>query len=381
MGGVFLRKILAVVLIFCMICPVVNAKEIEQISSRSYILIDGQSGNVLLEKNSDEKLPPASITKIMTMLLLMEAVDAGTVSLNDVVTVSETAALHEGSHVFLEIGEQITVSDLLKAVAVASGNDASIAIAELLCGSQAEFVKKMNEKSKELGMNNTHFVNCNGLDAEGHVSTAKDIGIMTFELLKHKKVLEYTTIWTDSLRNGTFDLANTNKLIRFYEGANGMKTGSTSKAGYCLSATALRNEVQLIAVVLGSDTTKNRFSDASTLLNYGFANYSKEFPAKKGDFIKEITVKNGTKEKLSVIIEDDCNFLVKNSEKDKITSEILLDDCKEAPIEKNEILGKIIYKAGDREVGSVNLISSEQSDKISLKYLMLKFLSSYIFTK
>ena len=307
-----MKKITAFILIICFVSSAVFAKDINEISAKSFILLDGEAGNVLLENNADESLPPASITKIMTMLLLMEAVDKGVVSLDDIVTVSETAALHEGSHVFLEIGEQITVSDLLKAIAVASGNDASVAVAELLCGTQAEFVNRMNERAKELGLNNTNFVNCNGLDADGHVSSARDIAIMTCELLKHNKILEYTTIWTDSLRNGTFNLANTNKLIRFYEGANGMKTGSTSKAGYCLSATALRDNMQLIAVVLGSATSKDRFADASTLLNYGFSNYSKINLINKGEVQGEVTVEKGTIDKISVITEKECDFIVKN---------------------------------------------------------------------
>lgn len=376
-----MKKIIALILIVVMLTTIVYSKEIEGITAKSYILVNGENGDVLIEKNADEQLPPASITKIMTMLLLMEAVDNGTVSLDDVVTISDTAAIHEGSHVFLEVGEQITVSDLLKAVAVASGNDASIAVAELLSGTQMEFVKVMNNKASELGMKNTHFVNCNGLDAEGHVSTARDIAIMTYELLKHKKILEYTTIWMDTLRNGTFDLANTNKLIRFYEGANGMKTGSTSKAGYCLSATALRNDVQLIAVVLGSNTTKERFSDATTLLNYGFNNYKKSHQSTKGDIIDEVIVENGVKEKISAVVENDCDILIKNSEINDIKSEIILNKTLKAPITKGQIIGEMKYKAGEREVGRVNLISDCDIAEISISYLLKRFLSLYIFAK
>ena len=226
-----MKKSVSVILILVtLIFTHVHAKEIHDIAAKSYILLDGATGNVLVEKEADVKLPPASITKIMTMLLTMEAIDRGTLNFDDVITVSDTAAMHEGSHVFLANGEQITVHELLKAIAVASGNDASIAMAEAVCGTQSEFVKAMNNRAKELGMNNTNFINCNGLDADGHVSCARDIGIMTCELMKHPKIFEYTGIWIDSLRNGEFQLANTNKLIRFYEGANGMKTGSTSKA-------------------------------------------------------------------------------------------------------------------------------------------------------
>lgn len=270
-----MKRFIAILLIFCFLLPTAAlAKGIDELTSKSYILMDGQSGNVLLENNADEQLPPASITKIMTMLLAIEAIDSGKLKTTDIVSVSETAAIKEGSHVFLAPGEQISVDDLMKSIAVASGNDAAIAIAETLCGTQEKFVEQMNKRASELNMNNTKFINCNGLDTDGHVSCARDVAIMTFELLKHPKIFDYTTIWMDTLRNGTFQLANTNKLIRFYDGANGMKTGSTSKAGFCLSATAKRNGVQLIAVVMGAPSSKERFADASTLLNYGFQNYS-----------------------------------------------------------------------------------------------------------
>ena len=250
-----------------------KAKDISALSSPSAILMDGYTGKVLFEKDADKKLPPASVTKIMTMLLVMEAIDSGQISFDDIVTVSENAAKKEGSHIFLAPNEQMSVRDLMKGVAVASGNDASIALGEYLAGSHEKFVEKMNLRAKELGMNNTHFVNCNGLDADGHLTTARDIGIMTVQLLKYPKIFEFTTIWTDTLRDGTFGLANTNKLIRFYEGANGMKTGSTSKAGCCISATALRDGMQLVAVIMGAPNSKERFSDASTLLNYGFGGF------------------------------------------------------------------------------------------------------------
>lgn len=376
-----MKKIFAVVLVLSIITTIVYSKEVDEISAKSYILVNGETCEVLMEKNADEQLPPASITKIMTMLLLMEAIDNGTVSLDDVVTVSETAALHEGSHVFLEIGEQITVSDLIKAIAVASGNDASIAVAELLSGSQEEFVKVMNAKASELGMKNTFFINCNGLDAEGHVSTARDIAIMTYELLKHKKILEYTTIWTDTLRNGKFNLANTNKLIRFYEGANGMKTGSTSKAGYCLSATALRNDIQLIAVVLGSLSTKDRFADASALLNHGFNNYKKHHLISNNDSVGEVIVINGTKEKITAVAEADCDILIKSSEISELKDELILESSIHAPVAKGQVIGKIVYKAGEREVGHVNLISDTDSPKISFVYLIKNFSKSCLLSK
>ena len=249
--------LLLVIIMSAFAVPVCGA-DISTITATSALLMEADTGSLLFEKNADERMPPASITKIMTMLLIMEEIDSGNIKKEDMVTVSDSAAIQTGSHIFLAEGEIMSVHDLLKGIAVASGNDAAIAMAEHISGTQEKFVERMNQKAKELGMENTHFVNCHGLDADGHYSSARDISIMTRELLKHTDIFEYTTIWTDTLRDGAFGLANTNKLIRFYEGANGMKTGSTSKAGYCLSATALRNDMQLIAVVMGAPNRDTR---------------------------------------------------------------------------------------------------------------------------
>lgn len=245
--------------------------------AKSMILIEASTGMVLFEKNADEALPPASVTKVMTLLLVMEAIDRGEIALTDPVTVSEKAAAMGGSQVYLKVGEQLTVEEMIKCVVIASANDAALALAELVAGSEDAFVLRMNHRAGELGMQNTHFENTNGLDdtTENHVISARDIAIMSAELMKHPTILKYTTIWQDSIRNGTFTLTNTNRLIRFYSGANGLKTGSTSKAGYCISAAAKRDGMQLIAVVMGSSTRDNRNETAKQLLNWGFANYAR----------------------------------------------------------------------------------------------------------
>lgn len=243
-------------------------------AAHSALLMDAAGGQILYEKNSHERLHPASVTKIMTLLLAMEAIDSGRASLDDVITASEHASSMGGSQIYLEPGEQMTLGDLIKSAAVASANDACVAIGEYLAGSEESFVARMNERAAELGMEDTHFVNCTGLDAEGHLTTAYDIALMSRELLKHDLIRNYTTIWMDSVRGGEFGLTNTNKLVRFYNGATGLKTGFTNGAGYCISATAKRDGMELICVIMKSDTSPHRNADASALLNFGFANYT-----------------------------------------------------------------------------------------------------------
>lgn len=354
------------------------AKDINSLVSPSAILLDGYSGKVLFEKNADQKLPPASVTKIMTMLLVMEAIDRGEISFDDIVTVSENAAKKEGSHIFLAPNEQMSVYDLMKGVAVASGNDASIALGEYLSGSHEKFVEKMNSRAKELGMNNTHFVNCNGLDADGHLTTARDIGIMTTELLKHKKIFEFTTIWTDSLRNGTFDLANTNKLIRFYEGANGMKTGSTSKAGCCISATALRDGMQLVAVIMGAPNSKERFSDASTLLNYGFGGFENLILGKSDKIYKHIEVNKGVSRTVGVRLEKDLSAVILKGKAKDVTSKETIPETIESPVKKGQKVGEISYCIGNEEIGNVSLITTEDVERMGFLYAFEKLLTEFI---
>ena len=375
-----MKRFIAILLIFCFLLPTAAlAKGIDELTSKSYILMDGQSGNVLLENNADEQLPPASITKIMTMLLAIEAIDSGKLKTTDIVSVSETAAIKEGSHVFLAPGEQISVDDLMKSIAVASGNDAAIAIAETLCGTQKKFVEQMNKRASELNMNNAKFINCNGLDTDGHVSCARDVAIMTFELLKHPKIFDYTTIWMDTLRNGTFQLANTNKLIRFYDGANGMKTGSTSKAGFCLSATAKRNGVQLIAVVMGAPSSKERFADASTLLNYGFQNYSLTTACQKGDIAGDVSVTKGTLPAVTAIASQTYSLLTENNQKDLLKEQKVLTETVEAPVEEGQKLGEIIYTFNGKETGRVPLVALNSVSKLTYGHLFKELINNFLF--
>ena len=292
------------------------------LNAKSAILMEESTGNILYESNPDERLPIASVTKVMTMLLIMEAVDSGKISLDDMVTVSENAMSYGGSTMFLETGEQLTVNDMLKGIAVASANDGCVAMAEHLAGSESAVVDMMNEKAKELGMENTHFMNTNGLDEDDHYSSARDVAIMSRELMKHETIFNYTSIWMDTLRGGKFQLANTNKLIRFYDGANGLKTGSTSKALCCLSAAAKRNDMQLIAVVLGAPTSAERFASAKSLLDYGFANYAVNTQITAGDEVQKIAVEKGVDKEVGVVAGDSCSTLVKKGQEDNITKEI-----------------------------------------------------------
>ena len=358
--------------------PKISLADGVEISATSAILMDASNGVILFEKNPDEKMPPASITKIMTMLIVMEEINKGNISEDDIVTVSENAAIKTGSHVFLAENEQISVRDLLKAVAVASANDGAIALAEHVSGTKEAFVEKMNKRAKELKMVNTNFVNVNGLDADNHYSSAKDIAIMTKELLKHKKIFEYTTIWMDTLRNGTFDLANTNKLIRFYEGANGMKTGSTSGAGYCISATALRDNFQLIAVVMNSETTKKRFADASNLLNYGFNKYSSVRLNGADEIYKYLSVEKGVKQTAPLVVKNNCYVTVENGRKNEIKSEAEFPEIISAPIKKGDVLGRIVYTLDGREIAKAELVSGEDIAKISVFYSFKQIFKEFI---
>ena len=295
--------------VLCVVFVVTNTvraenKTVEEVDAKSYILMEHSTGRVLAEDKADEKLPIASVTKIMTMLLIMEEIENKTLKWDDLVTVSDNAMSYGGSTMFLESGEQLPVSDMLKGIAVASANDGCVAMAEHIAGSESEFVTKMNEKAAQLGMNNTNFVNTNGLDEENHYSSARDVAIMSRELLRYPEITKYTSIWTDELRGGKFQLANTNKLVRFYSGANGLKTGSTSAALCCLSASAKRDGMQLIAVVLGSPTSDKRFSSARALLDYGFANYKIRKLISEGEELCDVDIVNGVDETIKGIAKE-----------------------------------------------------------------------------
>ncbi len=331
------------------------------VTSEGAILMEAETGEVLFDKNADKSLPIASVTKVMTILLVMEALDGGVIKLDDPVTVSENAASMGGSQAWMEPGEVLSVHDMLKAVVVSSCNDGAVALAEHIAGSEAEFVRRMNERAAELGMTNTSFVNCTGLDdKEMHTSTARDVAVMSRELISHEKIFEYTTIWMDTIRNGAFGLTNTNKLIRFYNGANGLKTGSTSKAKFCLSATAKRGETELIAVVLGGPTSAERFSDAKALLDYGFANFAVYHPAPLE--IHEVRVKGGKKQYASVDTSI-APILVKKGLEGKIEVQIELADKVTSPVDKGQTVGEIKYFANGQMLGSSKIVTTESVEK------------------
>lgn len=349
------------------------------LNAKSAILMEESTGNILYESNPDERLPIASVTKVMTMLLIMEAVDSGKISLDDMVTVSENAMSYGGSTMFLETGEQLTVNDMLKGIAVASANDGCVAMAEHLAGSESAFVDMMNEKAKELGMENTHFMNTNGLDEEDHYSSARDVAIMSRELMKHETIFNYTSIWMDTLRGGKFQLANTNKLIRFYDGANGLKTGSTSKALCCLSAAAKRNDMQLIAVVLGAPTSAERFASAKSLLDYGFANYAVNTQITAGDEVQKIAVEKGVDKEVDVVAGDSCSTLVKKGQEDNITKEIKIDETITAPIEAGQKIGTMTISRDSEVIADIDLNASSAVEKKGIGLIIKDFFATIFF--
>lgn len=349
------------------------------LNAKSAILMEEATGNILYESNPDERLPIASVTKVMTMLLIMEAVDSGKISLDDMVTVSENAMSYGGSTMFLETGEQLTVNDMLKGIAVASANDGCVAMAEHLAGSESAFVDMMNEKAKELGMENTHFMNTNGLDEDDHYSSARDVAIMSRELMKHETIFNYTSIWMDTLRGGKFQLANTNKLIRFYDGANGLKTGSTSKALCCLSAAAKRNDMQLIAVVLGAPTSAERFASAKSLLDYGFANYAVNTQITAGDEVQKIAVEKGVDKEVGVVAGDSCSTLVKKGQEDNITKEIKIVETITAPIEAGQKIGTMTISRDGEVISDIDLNASSAVEKKGIGLIIKDFFATIFF--
>lgn len=329
-------------------------------------LIEQNSGLIIYDYNMHEKLRPASVTKIMSLLLIMEALDSGKIQLTDKIPCTEDAAKMGGSQIWLDVRETLTVEEMLKAICVVSANDCVVAMANYLEGSQDAFVKKMNQKAQELGMNDTTFKNCHGIDEDGHLTSAYDIAIMSRELLiNHPSITKYTTIWMDSLRDGKSSLVNTNKLVRNYNGCTGLKTGSTSIALYNLSASATRNNLSLIAVVLKAPTPAIRFSNAQKLLDYGFSNYSVTSFGKKGDVIKSVEIKKGTASSVDAILENAADVLMSNGSSKDITQEIKLDDTFTAPILEGQKLGEVEFSINGNVVSTVNLVANKSSDKLS----------------
>lgn len=332
---------------------------VDGVDAKACILIEQDSGEVLREMNADDRLAIASVTKIMTLLLIMEEMDKGALSETDMVAVSENAMSYGGSTMFLEAGEELSVNDMLKGIAVASANDGCAAMAEHIAGSESAFVDMMNKRASELGMTNTHFMNTNGLDEENHYSSARDVALMSRELLRHPKITEYTSIWTDELRGGKFKLANTNRLVRFYNGANGLKTGSTSKALCCLSASAKREDMQLIAVVLGAPNSEKRFSSARALLDHGFANYRVKKLIDVGETAAEAEVVNGTKKTVAAAAAESRTLLTQKSSNEEPEMIVYLNDNITAPVSKGDVIGTAEFAVGGETLDRVNLIAAD----------------------
>jgi len=343
----------------------------------SAILIEQETGTVLYEHNADEQRAPASITKVMTMLLIVEALEAGKIGIEDPVTVSANAAGMGGFQVYLKEGETMTVEEMLKCIAVVSANDCCVAMAEMIAGSLSSFIEEMNRRAADLGMTNTHFNSCTGLDTENHYTTARDISKMSRALMEHEMIKQYTTIWMDTVRNGAFSLSNTNKLVRFYDGATGLKTGYTSSAGYCLSATATRESMSLIAVVLGGETSDQRFEDAKTLLNFGFSQYSlyqEPLPSPA-----PVTVIKGLAKTVQPVLKEKPSFLVpKGSEKD-VTYTVELPESVMAPVDPNQKLGTVTYTLNGEVLGTLNLLADSEVSRITFSHLFYQLIQ-YFFT-
>ncbi len=342
-----------------------------EVKAQAAILMEVQTGQILWENNSDEQLAPASITKIMSLLLVMEALADGSLTLDTVIAASEHACSMGGSQIWLEPGEQMTVDELLRAAVIASANDATVALGEQLAGSEEGFVALMNERAKELGMNNTNFINCTGLDAEGHLTTAHDVAIMSRELIKHDLIKQYSTVWMDSLRGGESELANTNKLVRFYEGCTGLKTGTTSTAGYCLSATAERDGMELVAVVMNGETSSDRFEGAKKLLNYGYANFSfSEISADLGEK-STIKVNKGVVDSVALQTTEKLKLLLQKTAKGEITETITLPDSIDAPVKKGDKVGTVTFTSGDETLGVVDIVAKEDVDRLNITHTLL----------
>ena len=341
------------------------------------VLIEQNSGRVLYDHNMHQKLRPASVTKVMSLLLIMEAIDSGRLSYTDKIPCTEEAAAMGGSQIWLDVREELTVDEMLKAICVVSANDCTVAMAEYLAGSQEAFVAQMNDKAKELGMNDTTFKNCHGIDEGGHETSAYDIALMSRELLtKHPDITKYTTIWMDSLRDGKSELVNTNKLIRNYKGATGLKTGSTSIALYNLSASATRDDLSLIAVVMKAPTTKIRFAEAEKLLDYGFNNFQYSKFANANDILKTISVEKGVKDNIELTYENSAGALIKKGESKNVEQTINIPDKISAPINKGDVVGNIVYTVDGNEISRVNIIANETVEKNNLINMI-----NYIFTK
>lgn len=377
-----MKKIIAVILILVILLSALGihafaADFSEEVNAKSAVLMDANTGKILFEYNADDALPPASVTKVMTLLLVFEALDNGVIKLSDMVSTSEHAASMGGSQIYLEPGEQMSVDELIKSVVVSSANDAAASLAEYVSGSESAFVAAMNKRAKELGMNNTNFENTNGLDdtSENHVTSARDIAIMSRELMKHEKIFDYTTIWMDTVRNGTFGLSNTNRLLRTYKGCTGLKTGSTAKAKFCISATAKRDGLSLIAVIMGSPTRDDRNALAAKLLDFGFANYA--IYSDTDGAVNNIKVTGGIKNDIA-LKHNDFSSLIEKSALSKIEAVTDIPESVPAPIKTGDKIGTITYKNGETVIGTTDIVAAEDVDKISFFTLLPRILKRLV---
>ena len=348
-----------------------------EVGGKSACLMEVTTGTVLYEKNSSEPLAPASVTKVMTMLLIMEAIDSGKISWDDTVTASEAAAAKGGSQVYLKAGETMSVRDMLKSIAVSSANDCACAMAEHLAGSEEAFVEQMNKRAQELGMTGTHFVNCTGLDdapeASEHRTSAGDIAIMSRELLsKHPDIKKFTTIWMDTIRGGAFGLSNTNKMVRFYSGATGLKTGFTSGAGYCLSASAQRDGMELVAVVMGAESSTVRFAACKQMLDYGFANYALYTPELPGE--ARVAVRLGREDAVNAVLRGDNAILVEKGARTGIQTEVSLEEQVSAPVSEGQRLGTMTLRTGDRVLAELPLVAERKVERVNWGDLFIRIL-------
>ena len=379
-----MKRLLTIIIAISLFNPLLvmaksNIKLIE--NAKSGILLDVDSGKIIYEKNINEKLAEASLTKMMVQLIFLEKLEEGKIKLTDKIKVSENAASFGGSQIYLESNEEMTIEDLFKGVCVASANDATVALAEYISGSEEEFVKEMNNKAQELGLKNTIFKNSTGLDEKGHYTTAKDLATLAIELLKHDKILEFSSIYEDYLRKDTdnkFWLVNTNKLVRTYEGADGLKTGHTDDAGYCLAVTAKRGGMRLLAIILGEDNSKTRNKEATKLLDYGFTNYKVNILQKEGTVIDTITLDKADKENVDIVLKEDAKVFIKKTDKPKkYNTEIKVNKIT-PPIKKGDIVGKIIIKENDDVISEADVTVKEDINKIGLIGLYLRNLKEII---
>lgn len=369
-----MKRIFALTLAVLCLLPVTAQADTISVTAPSAILMEKTTGKILYEKDAHTQYEPASVTKVMTLLLVMEAIKAGSLNWEDTVTASTHAISMGGSQIWLKENEQMSVRDMVKAVAVVSANDCSVALAEHLAGSEEAFVQQMNRRAEELGMEHTHFVNCTGLPAEGHLSCAHDIALMSRELvLHHPEIREFTTIWMDTLRDGAFQLSNTNKLIFYYEGATGLKTGFTDNALYCLSATAERNGMELIAAVMHAPTSNDRFESAKTLLSYGFANWAlvPVYP----DALSPVAVTRGRADYVQPVPARDCTILLEKGNAGKVTTEVVMPETVEAPVEQGQVLGQLIVRVDGQQADTIDLVAARPVKRITVGSLFRDFLN------